>query len=87
MTSPQVPPEPPRHSTAHVHKARSILTGLVGRVSTRILVHWVDGCRRFAPFIVVAALALTAGCGYYAATNLGIQTNSDALLSHDLPYR
>jgi hypothetical protein len=50
-------------------------------------VHWVDGCRRRAPIVVVAALALTAACGYYAATNLGIQTNSDALLSHDLPYR
>jgi hopanoid biosynthesis associated RND transporter like protein HpnN len=87
MTSPQVPPESPRHITTPVHKARSILTGLVGRSFTKALVHWVDLCRRRASVIVVAALALTAACGYYAATSLGVQTNSDALLSQDLPYR
>ncbi|MGB8273947.1 MAG: MMPL family transporter [Alphaproteobacteria bacterium] len=73
--------------TASVRKARAALTGLVGRTYTRALVRWMDTCRRRAPYIVAAAVVATVACGYYAATNLSISTDSNALISHDLPFR
>src|SRR3954463_9211653 len=54
------------------------------RESVMRLVAW---CRRKAIPIVLACLALTGLLGFYAAENLGIDTDTDKLLSDQLPWR
>ena len=53
----------------------------------RALGWWVERARRLAWAIVLAAVAVSALGGIYTARHLGIDTDSDALLSADLPYR
>lgn len=63
---------------------RTPLTG--GRLAAA-LVWWVERARRFAWPIILGAVLLTAAAGDYTATDLGMNTDSNALLSSDLPYR
>ena len=51
------------------------------------LVRWVDLVRRRAATVLVAATAVTAGASYYVATNQEINTDTDAMLAEDLPFR
>lgn len=53
----------------------------------RLLVWWVERARRFAWPIAIGSLLLTIAGGYYTLHNLGMNTDSNALLSSDLPYR
>jgi len=51
------------------------------------LAFWVDGARRLAwPIVIAAVLAAVAG-GIYTAGHLRLNTNIDALLSSEVPYR
>jgi hypothetical protein len=55
------------------------LEALLGRV--------VDLCRRRAVAVVVAATGLAILAGGFAATHLGVLTDSDQLFSQSLPWR
>ena len=54
---------------------------------SRLLVSWVDLCRRHAVIVVLAGLALGALGGLLAATKLGVSTDTDLLFSDRLPWR
>ncbi len=47
----------------------------------------VEWCRRHAVGVVLLALALTMGVVWYSAGHLGMNTDTDALLAEDLPWR
>jgi hopanoid biosynthesis associated RND transporter like protein HpnN len=51
------------------------------------LVWWVDTMRRLALAVLVTATTATAVASYYTLQNLGINTDTDAMLSPDLPFR
>jgi len=53
----------------------------------RTLAALVDGCRRRAPVIALAALVATAVLGWWAATHLSIDTDTERIISPDLPWR
>jgi hopanoid biosynthesis associated RND transporter like protein HpnN len=53
----------------------------------RFLVAWVDGARRMALLVVLLAVAATAGLGYYAVNNMGMNTSTEDMLSPELPFR
>lgn len=53
----------------------------------RAALRLADSCRRAALPVVIAAAVMTGLLGVYAARNFGIDTNADALVSNDLPYR
>ncbi|WP_395666620.1 MMPL family transporter [Methylocella sp.] len=54
---------------------------------SRIVVAIVEFCRRFKwPVVALSALA-TAYCGWYAANNFNINTNTNDFMSADLPWR
>jgi uncharacterized protein len=53
----------------------------------RALVWWVERARRWAVAVVAGSVLLTVAGGYYTAGHLGMNTDSGALLSTDLPYR
>lgn len=57
-----------------------------GRIAP-VLVWWVERARRLAWPIIVGALLLTIAAGRYTANNLGMNTDSGALLSQDVTYR
>ena len=52
-----------------------------------LLVRLVDACRRNAPLVVLTALLFAGLCGYYAATHLSIDTDTNKLISEDVPWR
>jgi hopanoid biosynthesis associated RND transporter like protein HpnN len=59
----------------------------IGGLTARVLAWWVDQARRLAWLIVgVATLGAVSG-GYYAATHLGMNTDTEAMLSSELPFR
>jgi hopanoid biosynthesis associated RND transporter like protein HpnN len=51
------------------------------------LIWWVDTARRVALAILIAATAGAAAASYYTLQNLGINTDTEAMLSPDLPFR
>ena len=48
---------------------------------------WVDLSRRFAAAVVLLAVLLTIGLGWYAIENASINTDTSDMLSPDLPFR
>ena len=52
-----------------------------------LLAGLVDRCRRNAVAVVVAAAALAAFAGAYAASHLGISTDTDRMFAESLPWR
>ncbi|MFQ5773339.1 MAG: MMPL family transporter [Kiloniellaceae bacterium] len=63
------------------------LAARFGRLVSRGLSRWVDGVRRFAWPVVLAAVLSCVAAGYYAATHLAVHTDIAAMLSPELPYR
>jgi uncharacterized protein len=53
----------------------------------RYLVAWVGGVRRYARATVLVALAATVAAVYGVATQLSINTDTEDMLSADLPFR
>jgi hopanoid biosynthesis associated RND transporter like protein HpnN len=53
----------------------------------RCLAAWVDGVRRYARATVLVALAATAAAVYGVATQLSINTDTEDMLSPDVPFR
>jgi hopanoid biosynthesis associated RND transporter like protein HpnN len=53
----------------------------------RTLAALVDGCRRRAPALALLALVATGGLGWWAATHLSIDTDTERIISPDLPWR
>src|SRR3954454_25007413 len=51
------------------------------------LVALVDTCRRAAWLVLAGAILLTGILGYYAATHLSIDANTDRMISPELPWR
>jgi hopanoid biosynthesis associated RND transporter like protein HpnN len=58
-----------------------------GEAFRRALARWVDGVRRAAPLVLAAALVASAVGLSYTATHLGIFTDTQDLLSRELPFR
>lgn len=52
-----------------------------------LLVRWVDGARRHAWLVVLLALASAIWSVRYAATNLGVSTDTASIISSDLSWR
>jgi uncharacterized protein len=52
-----------------------------------LIISIVDNSRRFALVVVLLALALTLGLGWYAGSHFKINTDINQLLSDDLPWR
>ena len=61
----------------------SSLTDSIGTV----LAAWVSFVLRFRKTAIVAVLAATAGAGWYAARNLGVNTDTTNMISAELPWR
>lgn len=53
----------------------------------RVLAWWVDQVRVVAGWVVAAALLVTGAALYYTVNNLGINTDTDAMISEELPFR
>jgi hopanoid biosynthesis associated RND transporter like protein HpnN len=53
----------------------------------RFTAHLVDWCRRHAWLVILCSLIAGAGFGWVAATRLGIDTDTDSLLSSELEWR
>lgn len=53
----------------------------------RLCIWVVEASRRHAPFVVALAALLTVLCGWFAATNLQIDTDTDKLISSQVPWR
>ncbi|MDI3260676.1 MAG: MMPL family transporter [Sinobacteraceae bacterium] len=53
----------------------------------RALRAWVGAVQRRAPWVVAAALLATAGLAWYAATHLSVDTDTEHMLSAQLPWR
>ena len=53
----------------------------------RYLVAWVDGIRRYARITILVALAATVAAVYGVATQFSINTDTEDMLSADLPFR
>lgn len=53
----------------------------------RGLTRWVDGARRHAWLVLAATIALTVLAGYVAATQLGVNTSTDDMISPEVPFR
>jgi hypothetical protein len=54
---------------------------------TSLIVRIIDFCLRHALAIVLIALVLAAGAAYYAGSHFAINSDIDALLSKNLPWR
>lgn len=52
-----------------------------------LIVRVVETCRAKAPIVLALALLLTAALGWYAATHLAMNTNTDDLIASDTPWR
>ncbi len=53
----------------------------------RLLVGLVDCCRRYALLVALSGAVLAALAGAYAATHLGITTDTDKMFAETLPWR
>lgn len=53
----------------------------------RMMQGWVDRVRRLAWAVLTAVLLATAGLGWYAAGNLGMNTDTTNMLDERLPFR
>ena len=53
----------------------------------RLLVRWVDFCRRSAAGVAIAAVIASLGAGVFVATNMRINTDTSDMLSPELPFR
>ena len=54
---------------------------------TSLVVTVVKACTRFATFVVLVALVVAVGAGFYTARNFSINTDINKLLSPDLDWR
>ncbi len=54
---------------------------------TALIIRLVDACRRFAVPVLLAALVLSIGLGWYVAGHIKINTDVNQLLSADLDWR
>ena len=58
-----------------------------GNFYRELLAKWVDLVRRAAAPIVLAALLASGGTAYYVASHIGINTDTEDMLSPELPFR
>ncbi|MGE0416266.1 MAG: RND transporter, partial [Acetobacteraceae bacterium] len=54
---------------------------------TRTLVGIVDQCRRHALVVFLAGFVVAGLSGWYAATHMGVSTDTDMMFSAELPWR
>ena len=52
-----------------------------------LIPHIVETCRRYALAVIIVAMVVTLGLGWYAATHFSINTDVNQLLADDLPWR
>ncbi len=54
---------------------------------TDLIVRIVEFCRAKAPAVLAVALLVTIGLGWFTATHLAMNTNTDDLIASDTPWR
>ena len=59
----------------------------ISELGRRVVVGWVDMVRRFAVVATILAICATIGAGYFVAQNVSINTDTEDMLSADLPFR
>ncbi len=59
----------------------------IAELGCRFAALWVDAMRRWAPWVVVVALAATVGAGIFVVRNVAINTDTEEMLSPDLPFQ
>ncbi len=69
------------------HRGAGAFLTRVGNAYIKGLGSLVEFCRRHGPWVVGAALALTALSVYYTATHFAISTDTSQILSRDLPFQ
>ncbi len=63
------------------------LDHLPDHVFGRLLSRWVGGARRHAGWVLALALATSAGILAYTVGNLGMNTDTEDMISEELPFR
>jgi len=63
------------------------MTSRIVAFGRRIAVLWVDGVRRWSAAVAVAAAAVTIAAAYYVVGHISINTDTEDMLSPDLPFR
>ena len=63
------------------------MTSAAAQAYRRALARWTDGVRRLAWLVVVGSVAVSAVAVVYLAGNIRINTDTDDMLSPDLPFR
>lgn len=63
------------------------MIGTAGAWLGKAVVWWVERTTRAAPWVVMVVLLGTGGTFLYTARHLGMNTNTEAMLSPDLPFR
>lgn len=59
----------------------------IAEFGRHLVVLWVDGVRRLAVWILVASLLSTAGAAVFVVRNIAINTDTEDMLSPDLPFQ
>ncbi|MDX9860232.1 MAG: MMPL family transporter [Rhodospirillales bacterium] len=59
----------------------------VAELGRQFLDRWVEGMRRWAPWVVVVALSATLGAAVFVVRNVSINTDTEEMLSPDLPFQ
>ncbi len=59
----------------------------IAQSGRRFATLWVEAIRRWASWVVVVSLLATVGAGFYVARNVAINTDTEDMLSPDLPFQ
>ena len=68
-------------------RARPLMKKTLDSFLAKILVHWVDGVRRNARFVVASMAAFTVALAIYTGLYLGINSDNVSLVPETLPSR
>ncbi len=72
---------------ALAQKKEQSFTDGASATSRGCLAKWVDSARRNAILIVILAVVSAVACGWYTVTRVGINTDTEGMLSSELPFR
>lgn len=63
------------------------MIGGAGSFLRGVLSNWTDMVRRSAGIVIALSIVSAALCGWYTATHIAINTDTEGMLSADLPFR
>lgn len=74
------------YSPTHCFFGAARVFTMIGLIE-KVLAVWADLARRGGAFLAILIIALTAAAGWYAATNLEVDTDTSAMLSPHLDFQ